>query len=68
MDYPKLDSKKHWKNLLDILKYSDNEPLELCVALTRLTIFPISSYFCPYTTWWLILFGLFTGVYQIWAV
>jgi len=52
---------------MNIVKYSDNEPLELCIALTRITVFPLTSCYCPYTPWWLIVFGVFTGLFQIWA-
>ncbi len=60
--------RRNIKNIINIIKYSDNEPLELCVALTRITIFPITSGTCVYTPFWFLIFGIFTGLYQIWAV
>ena len=59
--------KNNYKNLIQIIKYSDNEPLELVIAFVRLTIFPISSLYCPWTPGWLIIFGMLIGAYQIWA-
>jgi len=59
---------RNLRNLINIIKYSDNEPLELCVALTRITIFPVTSMSCAATPIWFLIFGVFTGLYQIWAV
>jgi uncharacterized membrane protein len=55
------------RNLRQIIKYCDNEPLELTIALTRITIFPIVSWSDTYTPWWLIIVGMLIGLFQIWA-
>ncbi len=59
------ESINHLKN---IIKYSDNDLLELLVGFIRIFLFPyllVTSLFLP---WWLMPVSFLVGLYQIFAV
>ena len=60
---------KGYKRVKEIFYYSDSEPNEVLIALCHIICLPASLIMEFHTpNWWLLLVGIFSGGFQLWAV
>ena len=60
---------KGYKRFKEIFYYSDSEPNEVLIALCHIICLPASLIMEFHTpNWWLLLVGIFSGAFQLWAV
>ena len=60
---------KGYKRVKEIFYYSDSEPNEVLIALCHIICLPASLIMEFHTpNWWLLLVGIFSGAFQLYAV
>jgi len=60
---------KGYKKFKEIFYYSDSEPNEVLIALCHIICLPASLIMEFHTpNWWLLLVGIFSGAFQLYAV
>ena len=60
---------KGYKRFKEIFYYSDSEPNEVLIALCHIICLPASLIMEFHTpNWWLLLVGIFSGAFQLYAV